>query len=510
MTSAEYFRLAGDINSVTQNMSGKVYSWDARGDVTNNITGKIESDKNKPLYSPDSLFEWVRVRIKDTDDDDTDNPVVWIVHDLQMFMGNPDPAMVASFRDVVREGAQKNHHLVLIGATSKLCPEIEKMVTAIEYELPTREEIQTIIEETIAEIDWVPEVDADEMERLITASAGMTSTEVEDAVSLSLVSESKLCWRLIMSEKAKAVSKTGCLKYVDTKVSRDDVGGNEVMMDYIDLRKDSFSQRAKEFGLPAPKGVLLVGPAGTGKSLGGKVTASILDRPLIIFDVGAVFGSLVGQSEEQMRMALKTIEACSPCVLMIDEIEKALAGSKSSGQTDGGTGSRVIGTLLSWMNDKESEVYIMATANDVSGLPPEMLRKGRFDELFFVDLPSKRERKIIFEIHLKKRGRDPKKFDLKSFVDETEGYTGAEIEQIVIDGLYTAFGLEKDDVEDEDIVKAIHDTAPLSRVNGAQIEALNAWAKDRCRYASSDAGGKTEEKKTPKRRVSKKAPTKKA
>ena len=171
----------------------------------------------------------------------------------------------------------------------------------------------------------------------------------------------------------------------------------------------------------------------------------------------------------------------------ITEIEKGLSGSKSSGKTDGGTGSRVMGTLLSWMNDKTSEVYIVATSNDVTSLPPELLRKGRFDELFFVDLPNERERAIIFDIHLRKRNRNPENFDIESLVSATEGFTGAEIEQAVIDGMYTAFGSGAEDVETEHISEAISVTSPLSCVNGKQIEQLKSWAKDRCRMASAYA-----------------------
>ena len=286
-----------------------------------------------------------------------------------------------------------------------------------------------------------------------------------------------------MKEKAKAVEKSGCLKYHETKFHRADVGGNEELMKYIELRKNSFTKEARDFGCPAPKGIIMVGAAGTGKSLGAKVTADILERPLISMDMGAVFGSLVGQSESNMRLAIKTIEAVAPCVLMIDEIEKGLSGSKSSGSTDGGTGSRVMGSLLSWMNDKESEVYIVATSNDVTALPPELLRKGRFDELFYVDLPNDEERAIIFGIHLEKRNRVAKDFDIKELVKHTDGYTGAEIEQTVIDGLYVAFG-SGEKLSTEILVDVIGETSPLSVINGKQIADLRSWSKDRCRMAS--------------------------
>jgi SpoVK/Ycf46/Vps4 family AAA+-type ATPase len=288
-----------------------------------------------------------------------------------------------------------------------------------------------------------------------------------------------------MKEKAKAVEKSGALKYHETKLHRDDVGGLEELIDYVSLRKNSFTDEAKEFGCPAPKGIILVGAAGTGKSLTAKVTADILNRPLISLDVGAVFGSLVGQSEGNMRQAIKTIEACAPCVLMVDEIEKGLSGSKSSGQTDGGTGSRVMGTLLSWMNDKESEVYIVATSNDVTALPPELLRKGRFDELFYVELPNEAERRVILSIHLRKRKRDIKNFDADKLVKATDGFTGAEIEQAIIDGLFIAMGTGKE-LSTEIILECISETSPLSVINGRQIESLRDWAKDRCRPASKN------------------------
>jgi ATP-dependent 26S proteasome regulatory subunit len=500
MTTAEYFRCMKDIRAVTNNLTGNIGSWDARGKVTNMLTGKTMAEE---LFDPSLLFEWVLTEIKGQEKDAEEHPHIWVVHDLQMFMQNPDPAMVASFRDAVREGSMANHHFILVGATSKLCPEIEKMVTSIEYSLPTKEEIGEIVKAITETAGSTYALSGDDLDRVVNAAAGMTVAEIEDALSLSVVTEKKICWRLIMKEKAKAVEKSGCLKYFDGKISRDSVGGLEELIKYIDLRKDSFTEEAREYGLPAPKGILLVGPAGTGKSLTAKVTSDILSRPLITIDIGAVFGSLVGQSEGNMRLALKTIEAVSPCVLMVDEIEKGLSGSKSSGSTDGGTGSRVMGTLLTWMNDKQSEVYIVATSNDVTQLPPELLRKGRFDEIFFVDLPSDEEREIIFNIHLQKRNRKPKKFDIKKLVDATEGYTGAEIEQVIIDAMFVSFG-EKSEITTEHILSVIEQTSPLSTINSSQIERLRSWSKNRCRSASSTtkkAASQSSEKTEAKRKI---------
>jgi len=265
--------------------------------------------------------------------------------------------------------------------------------------------------------------------------------------------------------------------------SLDDVGGLETLKGWLLKRRDAFGQRAREYGLPSPKGLLIAGIPGTGKSLTAKATASVFGRPLLKLDAGRLYGGLVGQSEGNLRAVIQTAEAVAPCVLWIDEIEKGFAGSQSSGQTDGGTSARVFGSFVSWMQEKTAPVFVVATANDVARLPPELLRKGRWDELFFVDLPNPEERRAVWEIQFRKFGRDPRGFDLRALTEMSEGYTGAEIGQAVADALYAAFaeGREPDTAL---VCRVTADAVPLSKLMAEQIAGLRKWALGRCRSAT--------------------------
>ena len=270
-----------------------------------------------------------------------------------------------------------------------------------------------------------------------------------------------------------------------------DVGGLDVLKEWLDNRGNAFSSSARDFGLPYPKGVLIIGIPGTGKSLISKAIGSAWSMPVLRLDVGSLFGSFIGQSEANMRKALKTAEALAPCVLWIDELEKSLGGS--SGGTDSGTTARVFGSFLNWMQEKSDPVFVVATANDVSQLPPEMLRKGRFDELFFVDLPSREDRNEIFKIHLSLRGRDPSDYEVEELGLASDQFSGAEIESVVVDGLYRAFSVNRE-LHKNDMLRSIMDTVPLAKTMGSKIESLRKWAKTRARFATSSEGANNLEK----------------
>ena len=233
----------------------------------------------------------------------------------------------------------------------------------------------------------------------------------------------------------------------------------------------------------APKGILLLGPPGTGKSYTAKAVATLMNCPLAKLDLGRVYGSLVGESEANIRRCIEVAEAIAPCVLWIDELEKAASGSASSGRTDGGTGSRVLATLLTWLNDKTSSVFVVATANDVTALPPELMRKGRFDEQWFVDLPSETERQAILEIHLRKRGH-PVPAQLDRAATAATGFVGAELEAVVIEALFTAFD-EGQPLDLGHLLSAINATKPMSCLMKETIDGLRKWAEGRARHASS-------------------------
>ena len=271
---------------------------------------------------------------------------------------------------------------------------------------------------------------------------------------------------------------------MQTKESLESIGGLDVLKDWLLKRKDAFGKRAVEYGLPSPKGLLIVGIPGTGKSLTAKATAAVFGVPLLKLDAGRLFGGLVGQSEGNLRSVIQTAEAIAPCCLWIDEIEKGFAGSKSSGATDGGTSARVFGSFISWMQEKKAPVFVVATANDVSQLPPEFLRKGRFDELFFVDLPNQDEREAIWTIQIAKYGRDPRDFDLVQLARACDGLTGSEIENVFIEALYAAFD-EENEPTDLTIARVLTEFVPLSKLMAEQIAGLKNWAKGRARPATS-------------------------
>jgi len=286
-----------------------------------------------------------------------------------------------------------------------------------------------------------------------------------------------------VSEKEQIIRKSGILEFFPVSESLTDVGGMDSLKRWLQKRGHAFSEKAREFGLPQPKGILLLGVQGCGKSLICKASASLWKTPLLRFDVGKVFSGIVGGSEENIRKAIKTAEAISPCILWIDELEKGLSGIQSSSFSDAGTTARVFGTFLTWQQEKAVPVFTIATCNSVENLPPELLRKGRFDEIFFVDLPSDAERREIFSIHITKRNRDADAFDLDTLSKVSSGFSGAEIEQAVISGMFDAFD-ENAELETKHILEAIYDTVPLSVTMKEGIEHLRKWAATRAIPAS--------------------------
>ena len=289
---------------------------------------------------------------------------------------------------------------------------------------------------------------------------------------------------IVAREKAQAVKKNGLLELIEAKESLDSIGGLDVLKEWLLKRRNAFSQKAIQYGLPTPKGLLIIGIPGTGKSLTAKATARVFGVPLLKLDAGKIFAGLVGQSESNLRSVIQTAEAIAPCCLWIDEIEKGFSGTKSSNSTDGGTSSRVFGSFISWLQEKRSPVFVVATANDVSQLPPELLRKGRFDELMFVDLPNQGEREAVWGIQIRKYGRNPADFDLVQLARVTEGLTGSEIESVFVDSLFLGFDQDREP-SDLDVAHILTEFVPLSKLMAEQITGLRSWAKGRARLATS-------------------------
>jgi len=321
---------------------------------------------------------------------------------------------------------------------------------------------------------------------LLQAALGLTLGEAENVFAKIIVKDERLSGddvNEVFAEKQQIIRKSGLLEYYATNESFANVGGLAVLKDWLHKRAVAFTQEARAFGLPAPKGILMLGVQGCGKSLCAKAVSNLWQLPLLRFDMGRMFGSLVGSSEENVRRAIAVAESVAPAILWVDEIDKAFAGSQGSGATDGGTTARVFGTFLTWLSEKTAPVFVVTTANDISQLPPELLRKGRLDEIFFVDLPSREERLEVFRIHLTKRGRDAAQFDLAVLADASANFSGAEIEEAINSALYDAFYAHME-LTAAHIQTALAQTVPLAKTMEEQISRLRGWADGRARSAS--------------------------
>ncbi len=418
---------------------------------------------------------------------------VFLFRDFHPYL--QDPTIVRKLRDLAHSLKESPKKLLLLSPVLKIPPEIEKEVAVVEYGLPTIEDLDPIMEEVIQSVRAAEgkgdrfdvNLTPAEREVMLSAALGLTATEAENVFAKSLVQKQRFDVGVILSEKEQIIRKSGILEYYRHSEAFEDVGGLDALKTWLAKRTRAFTKEAREFGLPQPRGILLIGVPGCGKSLTAKAVGQLWRLPLLRLDVGKVFAGLVGSSEENMRKAIKTAEAVAPAILWLDELEKGFSGTQSSGVSDGGTTARVFGSFVTWLQEKTSPVFVIATANNVSLLPPELLRKGRFDEVFFVDLPTLEERESIFKIHLEKRGRDPEQFDLTELAVYSEGYSGAEIEQAIVSALYDAFDEGARPLTTADIRASLAETVPLSQTMSEEIAELREWASRRARPASAVA-----------------------
>ena len=419
------------------------------------------------------------------------DPSLVVLKDFHPYVD--DPLVVRALRELSHELENSYSTLILLSPILKIPVELEKDITVLDVPLPDFHELLELLrgiakvlkEKGTAEVH----LDRNDVEQLVRAALGLTLNEAENAFARAIATDDRLDAediQLVLEEKRQVIRKSGLLEYYPTDQDLTGVGGLEYLKTWLDRRTAAFGDEARQFGLPEPKGLLLLGVQGCGKSLTAKAIASHWRMPLLRLDMGRIFGSLMGSSEDNIRRAIKTAEGVAPVVLWIDEIEKGLAGSRSSGETDGGTGARVFASLLTWMQEKAAPVFVVATANSIKDLPPELLRKGRFDEIFFIDLPSQAERAEIFGIHLRRRKRDPLAFDIPRLAQLAIGFSGAEIEQAIIAGLYQAFE-ERRSLEQGHIEAALTETRPLSTTMAEDITALREWAATRARLASIPA-----------------------
>ena len=414
---------------------------------------------------------------------------IFILLDFHPFLSNHQ--VTRRVRDVARSLKHSNKTVIFLSPKMVLPDELSKEIVVFDFDFPSLEELGTALDSFVEQAKRDHRIKSvrlkrDQRERLLKASQGLTIDEMRSALSKSVVAHQKIgeaTIPIMLAEKKQIIRKSGALEYFSPEETFDEIGGVSALKRWLAKRDQAFTEDARKFGLPVPKGLLLVGVQGCGKSLTAKAVASQWELPLLRFDLGKVFSGLVGSSEENVRKAIKLAESIAPCILWIDEIEKGLSGSASSNFSDAGTAARVFGTFVTWLQEKEKSVFVIATANNITLLPPELLRKGRFDEIFFVDLPGPNERQEIFRIHLKKRNRAPQQFDLELLKNSSEGFSGAEIEQVVISALYDAFEHGRP-LTTADIVKSLQETVPLSQTMAERISALRTWAETRARSAS--------------------------
>ena len=412
--------------------------------------------------------------------------LILLLEDFYPNLTEDEPQMIRRFRNIALTH-KKNKTLIFSQPFLQLPKELEKDVHIIELPYPDFKDLTKIYQDVCTQNNIQNPEDPDH--ELIESALGLTIMEAEKAFSLAYIENGKLTSAevpLIIREKENIIKKSGFLEYYHPKETMEDVGGLENLKDWLKKRGNGFNKTAQEYGLTYPRGIMLLGIPGTGKSLTAKAVGNLWHFPLLRLDMGKIFGGIVGESENNIRQALKIAEAIAPSIIWIDEIEKGMSGISSSGRSDGGTTARVLGTFLTWMQEKTKPVFVVATANDISQLPPELLRKGRVDEIFFVDLPTEKEREDIFRIHLKRKGRIPDKFEIESLAKMSLGYSGAELEEVVKEALFQAYA-EGKEVETNHLSAAIDKTYPLSRTMSETIVKMREWAKSRAVSASKNA-----------------------
>lgn len=439
------------------------------------FTGKL--DTTDPLEALKIIDEYGAKG----DKADANLKILFLLKDFHEFFEVGNAAQIKRMlRNMSHSMTPNGKQIFLICPNKKMPDEFRDSVEMVELPMPREEEINSalkILEEKVK--GFKVTLDSGERQKMIQAALGLTGVQATRAFRKAAAREEDGTLRAkhipaITEHKRQVIKQSEALEYFPVSETFADIGGLEVLKDWLLLRKGSFSEEAKKYNLPAPKGVLLIGVPGTGKSLTAKAIGSIWQMSVLRLDTGALFGGLVGESEERTRRALEVANTVSPCILWIDELEKAFG----SQDIDGGTSQRVFGSILTWMQEKTSPVFVVATANDVGKLPPELLRKGRFDEIFFLDLPTEEERREIYSVLLKKYGWAAKDFDLKRLAKESEYFVGAEIEQAIVGAMHRAFNDKARPIKEDDIRSALQSIKPLAISHKELVGHLRKWVTE--------------------------------
>src|SRR5881394_4056027 len=477
IVSAEEARVQELVVDIAQRRQKKAFEWSySTGIVPAGTSIQSQKHRNAPTKDPLLALDQVIDQV---------DPALFVFKDFHPFLTKNNFAVIRKLKEIALQLKNSFKTIILVSPVLEIPTELEKEITMLNFPLPSRDDLSALLDKIIEDVSGFKQVkiDLDEAgrERLLQAALGLTLGEAENVFARIIVKDQRLSGEdvnEVFAEKQQIIRKSGLLEYYATNDSFANVGGLAVLKDWLQKRAVAFSAEAHAFGLPAPKGILMLGVQGCGKSLCAKAVSCLWQLPLLRFDMGRMFGSLVGSSEDNVRRAIAVAESVAPTILWVDEIDKAFAGAQGSGVSDGGTTARVFGTFLTWLSEKTAPVFVVATANDISQLPPELLRKGRLDEIFFVDLPDKEERAEIFGIHLNKRGRDAAAFDIDAFVEATKDFSGAEIEEAIISALYDAF-YAGEQLTTEHILTVVSQTVPLARTMAEQIQSLRTWADGR-------------------------------
>ena len=468
ITTQEEERLEKILEDSTKKLNIKRFvSWDC----VNGLKGVL-NEEGKFSNNPLGVLNWLK-------EQKTELSTVLLVKDFYKFYD--DPSICRTIKELSYLLRRTNNNLIFTSHRLPSSEELDELLTIINLPLPDQNELSKLIRNIASNTN--SNLSENDLNQLVSASSGLSETRLKQVAAKALTQRgivSKDDIKDILEEKKQVIARSEILEFFESNSDQNDIGGLKVLKIWLKQRHQAFSQEARDYGLPIPKGVLLVGPQGTGKSLVAKSISKTWSMPLLRLDVGRLFSSLVGSSEARTRETISRAEAMSPCILWIDEIDKGFGGDARS---DGGTSQRVLASLLTWMAEKQSAVFVIATANAIDKLPAELLRKGRFDEIFFLDLPNAEERLSILDLHLRKR-RPSYDFPLSTIIDRTNGFSGAELEQSVIEGMHFSFS-EKRELMEKDLIKAVAELIPLSRTAREQIDLLKEWASTgRARPAS--------------------------
>jgi SpoVK/Ycf46/Vps4 family AAA+-type ATPase len=415
---------------------------------------------------------------------------VFVLKDLHRHIDSA--VVVRRLRQVAQEFENDRRTVVITAPSFTLPPELQTYIQSMELPLPDKSRLKGLIDEEFHRLSQKRrlqfKIDPASIDAAAANLCGLTEQEAERALSQAIVSRYGLLPEIVqdvLEAKREILKRSGTLEFIPTPKGMDNVAGLENLKAWLRRRRNACTPEAIAAGLEPPKGVVILGVQGCGKSLSARCIAGEWQIPLVKFDAAAIFDKYIGETEKRLRYMFQVAEQLAPCVLWIDELEKIFAGSSpDSASSDAGTAARLLGAFLSWMQDRKGPVFVAATCNNVEVLPPELIRKGRFDEIFFVDLPTDAERKGVFELHLKKRKLDPKNFDLLQLVKASTGYSGAEIEAAVQAAMYAAFA-EKQPMKTEGILSELKFTVPLSRARMEEVQRLRAWARERAVPASA-------------------------